>query len=277
MFTPAVWVQMRRYGRISPARMLGTAALVVYAVGLIAYTLLPLPSGDLVQWCAKNAVPGVQLNPLQFIDDIRTDTAGLGLKATLTHTTTLQVVLNVVLFVPLGFLARRFLGFGVALSALAGLASSLLIDATQYTGVYGLVPCSYRVADVDPHVWTFSEWLLQYPVPLLVVFTVPAWVGSGASLGQRAVWLHPVRPDGTAAGLGRRVARAWTTGGLWLTLLALAALPRTTDWFDLGAVVVAVTAVLAAVPSSHRGLSAAMTGLRFVDSRTADSNAAPKR
>src|SRR5699024_3133338 len=58
MFTPAVLVQMRRYGRISPARMLGTAALVVYGIALIAYTLLPLPSGDLAQWCGANGVPG---------------------------------------------------------------------------------------------------------------------------------------------------------------------------------------------------------------------------
>lgn len=355
LFTPAVLVQMRRYGRISPARMLGTAALVVYGVALIAYTLLPLPSGDLAQWCGANGVPGAQLDPLQFIADIRTDTAGLGVKATLTHTTTLQVVFNVVLFVPLGFLARKFLGFGVVVSTLGGLATSLLIELTQYTGIYGLVPCSYRVADVDdvlantaggligaliapillswmpqarelarsrmaprpvtvwrrwlgmlidaffatflggmlvitwrmiravagqtvdPHVWSVSEWLLQYPVPLLVVFTVPACVGSGASLGQRAVWLHPVGPDGAPVGLARRLARAWVAGGLWLTLLALAGLPdvigQSADWFDRGAVIVAVIAVLSAVPSSHRGLSAALTGLHLVDSRAAHGDA----
>src|SRR5699024_2164442 len=132
---------------------------------------------------------------------------------------------------------------------------------------------------VDPDVWTLSEWVLQYPVPLLVVFTVPACVGSGASLGQRAVWLHPVGPDGAPVGLVRRLARAWVTGGLWLTLLALAGLPdnvgQAADWFDLGAVIVAVIAVLSAVPSAHRGLSAALTGLHLVDSRAAHNNANP--
>src|SRR5699024_3751578 len=92
VFVPALAVQMRRYGRLSLPRLLGTAALAVYGVALVAYTMLPMPSGDVAAWCAQYATDGAQLRPFQFVDDIRSGTAGLGLKATLTSTVVLQVV-----------------------------------------------------------------------------------------------------------------------------------------------------------------------------------------
>src|SRR5699024_8493945 len=149
IFVPTLIVQTRRYGAPSLRRLIGTAAVAVYGVALVAYTLLPLPSGDLVQWCAAHGVGRAQLTPLQFLADIRRETAGLGLRATLMSRSVLQVVLNVALFVPLGALLRRYAGRGILTSTLAAFAVSLLIELTQYTGVWGLIGCSYRVADVD--------------------------------------------------------------------------------------------------------------------------------
>ncbi len=349
VFVPALAVQMRRYGRLSLPRLLGTAALAVYGVALVAYTMLPMPSGDVAAWCAQYATDGAQLRPFQFVDDIRSGTAGLGLKATLTSTVVLQVVFNVALFVPLGFFARRFLGRGVIVSTLLGAATSLLIEVTQYTGIYGLIPCSYRVADVDdlmantagaligaliaplllgwmpqtrelartrltprpvttwrrwagmlidaaaaialgavlvislrfiragagqhvtPGDLELTEWVLQYPVPFLIVFTAPALFGSGASLGQRLVWLRPVTSGGALPGHGRLLARAWATGGLWLALLAAAGAPELPEdaatALDRAAVLVAIAAALAVIGGTHRGLSGMVTGLHMVDAR----------
>ena len=149
LFVPIVAWQSRRYGRLSFRRLLGAAALAVYGVALVAYTLLPLPSGEAVQWCAAHAVDGAQTEPFAFLDDVRRDTAGIGWRARLLHPTVLQVVLNVALFVPWGLLWRRFLGRGVLTATLSAFAASCLIELTQYTGLLGLVPCAYRVADVD--------------------------------------------------------------------------------------------------------------------------------
>lgn len=55
---PALAWQYRRYGRLSGRRLLGAAAVAVYGVALVAYTLLPLPSGDLARWCAQYGVAG---------------------------------------------------------------------------------------------------------------------------------------------------------------------------------------------------------------------------
>ncbi|MFD7308653.1 VanZ family protein [Promicromonospora sp. NPDC059942] len=149
LLIPILVIQVRRYGVISPARLLGAAALAVYGTALVAYTLLPLPSGDLAAWCAQYGYDGAQLKPLQIVADIRERTAGLSLGAAVRDISVLQGVFNVVLFVPWGVLVRRYLGWGLLASAASALGASLLIEVTQLTGIFGLIPCSYRLADVD--------------------------------------------------------------------------------------------------------------------------------
>jgi len=149
LLVPILLIQVRRYGAISPARLLGAAALAVYGTALVAYTLLPLPSGDLAAWCADHGYDGAQLRPLQIVADIRERTAGLSLGAAVRDISVLQGVFNVVLFVPWGVLVRRYLGWGLLASAASALGASLLIEVTQLTGIFGLIPCSYRLADVD--------------------------------------------------------------------------------------------------------------------------------
>lgn len=352
IFVPTLIVQTRRYGAPSLRRLIGTAAVAVYGVALVAYTLLPLPSGDLAQWCVAHGVSGAQLTPGQFLADIQRDTAGLGLRATLMSRTVLQVVLNVALFVPLGALLRRYAGRGILTSTLAAFAVSLVIELTQYTGVWGLIGCSYRVADVDDliantfggfvgavlapvflgwmplgrqlsrtrlvarpvTVWrrwlgmvidaflfTFTVGVLAalweaallvagvgagetpWPVAVWLVRGVLAWVlvfglpvaGSGASLGQRAVWLVPARYDGARPSFGARALRAWSVGGLWAALQELQVLPGAAasaqDLFVGLANLVAFVAVLGVIfTRGHRGLSGKIAGTYLVDAR-ADS------
>jgi len=350
-----VW-QSRRYGRLSARRVLGAAAVAVYGVSLAAYTLLPIPSGDLAAWCAANGVDGAQTHLGQFVDDIRRDTAGLGLRATLLHRTVLQVVLNVALFVPWGVLWRRFLGRGVVTATLSGLLVSLAIETTQYTGIFGLVGCSYRVGDVDDlltntlgallgavvaplvlrwmpqsrdlvrergvprpvrvrrrwgsmlldalflvvlgalgsFVWrlglavtgrelgatTWGEWLVGSALPFVVVVVLPV-LGSGASLGQRALWLVPVR-DGERPALWRRALRALVPGGLWALAVTLENLPddaRVPDGLDavpfglIGWLLALVSVVAVLVTHDRRGLSGAVAGMTYVDARALERTA----
>jgi hypothetical protein len=60
----------------------------------------------------------------------------------------LQLVFNVLLFVPLGFFVRVLLGRGLVVTVLIGFAVSLLVETTQLTGVWGIYPCAYRFFDV---------------------------------------------------------------------------------------------------------------------------------
>ena len=144
-------------------------AWVLYAAGLLIFTLLPLPS-DPVAACAAiihwdNYVPFGSF--VAVADQFRD---GESLRGTLYA---LSILLNIALFVPLGALAettwrirrmrrapegapadgsrlarsiphRRVLAW-VAI----GCAVSCLIELTQYTGLFGVVPCTYRVVDID--------------------------------------------------------------------------------------------------------------------------------
>ena len=141
-------------------------AWILYAAGLLIFTLLPLPS-DPVAACAAiihwdNYVPFGSF--VAVADQFRD---GESLRGTLYA---LSILLNIALFVPLGALAettwrmrrtpegapadgsrlarsiphRRVLAW-VAI----GCAISCLIELTQYTGLFGVVPCTYRVVDID--------------------------------------------------------------------------------------------------------------------------------
>ena len=61
----------------------------------------------------------------------------------------LQIALNVLLFVPLGYFVRVVLHRGVLVATALGLGVSLLIEVTQRTGVWNLYDCAYRLFDVD--------------------------------------------------------------------------------------------------------------------------------
>ena len=143
-FLPIIAVQYRRYGRFTALRLLGAGAVSVYLTTLVAYTLLPLPSST-----ETVCTPDAQLIPFHFISDIATATAGEGLLATLTSPATLQVFFNVVLFVPLGVILRGFFSRRLAVTVIVGFAASVLVELTQYTGVWGIYSCAYRLADVD--------------------------------------------------------------------------------------------------------------------------------
>ena len=144
-------------------------AWILYLAGLLVFTLLPLPS-DPVAACAgiihwDNYTPFGSF--VAVADQFRD---GENLRGTLYA---LSILLNIALFVPLGALAettwrirrmrrapegtpadgsrlarsiphRRVLAWVVI-----GCAVSCLIEFTQYTGLFGLVPCTYRVVDID--------------------------------------------------------------------------------------------------------------------------------
>lgn len=348
LFVPALVWQFRAFGRPSVRRLITVAAACVFVVALVAYTLLPLPTGDRATWCAEHAA-NHNGDPLQMVRDLRAVRADVGTRAMLRSVVFLQLAFNVLLFVPFGVLVRVLTRAGIVVTTLLGALTSLAIEVTQYTGVFGLVGCAYRVGDVDDlltntagafagavvaplllHVvpsssslatarhlprpvsswrrWTGmaldasgalaisvgvtvvhrvllavggasrtevagapEPWLAD-ALPLVLVFALPALIGSGASWGQRIVWLEPRWSDETrgAALRARTLARALVVGGLWWVLTSASsfdALPDDTvtaltaaGWL-LGALAVLV------VPATRRGLSGLLTRARVEDAR----------
>ena len=142
---------------------------ILYLAGLLIFTLLPLPS-DPVAACAA-IIHWDNFTPLgSFVAVADQFRDGESLRGTLYA---LSILHNIALFVPLGALAettwrirrmrrapegapadgsrlarsiphRRVLAW-VAI----GCVVSCLIELTQYTGLFGVVPCTYRVVDID--------------------------------------------------------------------------------------------------------------------------------
>ncbi len=80
----------------------------------------------------------------------------------------LQVAFNVVFFVPLGFLVAYLLRRGPGTALLAGSGVSLLIGVTRGTGLLGLYPCQYRLADIDDLLTNTAGALIGWGIGMLV-------------------------------------------------------------------------------------------------------------
>ncbi len=217
------WVrhQYRRFGRLRGWSAFVAAGGVFYGCGLVAFTLFPLPDVT-VDFCTRRRVFDYwQLRPFESLDDI----VRVGGPAVW------QVLLNVVLFVPLGFLLRYRFRRGFLTSTAIGLAVSLCIELTQGTAVFGLYPCPYRLADVDDLMTNTAGavvgWLVAVPLSRLLPPAVP----------------EPV-DDTAPPGLPRR-GLAFVGDLLTITLIQLACRvtfvllggdllePATSRWFDV--------------------------------------------
>lgn len=141
LFVPFVALSYRRRGGFGLGRLVLWGAALVYVMALWTYTLLPLPDPQAIR-CA-----GANLDWFAFVAELRG--AAARPRSALADPVRLQLLLNVLLFVPLGFFVRVPGGRGIPTALLAGLGVSALVETTQFTGVWGLYPCAYRVFDVD--------------------------------------------------------------------------------------------------------------------------------
>ena len=121
-----------RDGRIRLLSAAGAYLAVLYLMGLVCFTLYPLPEGDVGPGITYGLAP--ILNPLHFVDDIRED--GIAAVA--------QLVANAALFVPFGFIARRGMRLGMVPTVALGFLASLAIELAQLTGLFGVYPYAYR-------------------------------------------------------------------------------------------------------------------------------------
>jgi len=134
---PILLVQYVRYHHLERKHIAAIYLGILYLLGLATFTLYPMPDNPAEFCAAYHLTP--QLNPLQFITDIQHD----GLRAIL------QVVMNIVFFVPLGIFLRNVFARRLGITLLIALLMSLLVETAQLTGAFGFYPCSYRLFDVD--------------------------------------------------------------------------------------------------------------------------------
>lgn len=145
---PIVAYLYHRDGRLRFWSALGAYLIVLYALGLGCFTLYPLPSGEGGLGITYGVAP--QFDPLAWIGDIGRD--GM--------TAVMQIAMNVVFFVPLGFIASRAFRRGLGATVRWGFLVSLLIETAQLTGFFWLYPFAYRTFDVCDLAWNTAGSVL---------------------------------------------------------------------------------------------------------------------
>ena len=124
-------------GSIRPVQIIGTQCLVLYLICLINMVLFPLPGIEEIS--GLNGYNG-QFVPFKFVADIAKDR---------TAKSVLQVLLNIIMTVPLGFFFKFFLNMKIRNVILITFLFSLIIELAQLTGLFFIYPGSYRLFDVD--------------------------------------------------------------------------------------------------------------------------------
>lgn len=147
---PLLLFQYRRHNRIVWLRIFTTYLFILYALGLVSFTLYPMPDNP-VAFCQENSRSPL-LNPLHVFADLRNE----GMQAVL------QIVMNFLFFVPLGFFARFLFKLRLKTAIIAGFVVSLSIEMAQLTGLFEIYPCSYRYFDVNDLVINTSGAIFGY-------------------------------------------------------------------------------------------------------------------
>ena len=153
---PILVGQYRRYNKILFGRATLIYFFVFYLIGLASFTLYPMPDNPQLFCQDYHLVP--QLSLFWFLKDIQTN----GTVAIL------QVVMNIILFLPIGFFARILLRWRFFPTIIGAFLVSLLIETAQLTGGFGLYLCSYRLFDVDDLMFNTIGGIIGYLVALFI-------------------------------------------------------------------------------------------------------------
>lgn len=150
-----VW-QYRRYNKLTFTFSALVYSFILYLLGLASFTLYPMPDNP-AQFCSiYNISP--QLIPFTFISDFSKE----GMRAVL------QVVMNIVFFVPLGVFGSLLFRWKFWPVLFASLGVSLFIETAQLTGAFWLYPCSYRLFDVDDLMFNTFGSLIGFGLASLI-------------------------------------------------------------------------------------------------------------
>lgn len=158
---PVLALLYHRDNRLRFTSALTAYLVVLYLIALACFTMYPMPENPATYCAAHHLRP--QLNPFEFIHDIRTD--GI--------TGVMQLAMNVVFFLPLGYFMKRVFRWKFVTALPAMFLTSLLIETTQLTGIWGIYPCAYRLFDVDDLITNTLGGILGYAMGSIVTHFLP--------------------------------------------------------------------------------------------------------
>ncbi|GAA3183664.1 MULTISPECIES: VanZ family protein [Streptomyces] len=148
---PVAIVLYRRHGIMTRWRTLSVVAFGYFAVSALCLVVVPLPSSA-VDVCREfPTFKHPQWTPGMFVADMWKEAHHqVSFGALILHNSAFwQTVFNLLLLLPLGVFVRLHLRRGLLAATLAGFGASLFFELTQFTGLWGIYPCPYRLFAVD--------------------------------------------------------------------------------------------------------------------------------
>ena len=173
---PYALYQYRRFGAISIWKTFVVFTFILYCMCAISLIVFPLPK-DPSQIVEIAQTP--QLQPFHFVEQIRetTDfswadrsTWGPTLKARAAY----EAYFNVLLTVPLGAYLCYLFRCRWWMALLIGMATTLLFETSQLTGLFGIYDHPYRLFDVDDLILNTTGTMLGFWLMIPLAWALPS-------------------------------------------------------------------------------------------------------
>lgn len=173
---PYALYQYRRFGAISIWKTFVVFTFILYCMCAVSLIVFPLPK-DPSQIVGIAQTP--QLHPFHFVEQIRetTDfswadrsTWGPTLKARAAY----EAYFNVLLTVPLGAYLCYLFRCRWWMALLIGMATTLLFETSQLTGLFGIYDHPYRLFDVDDLVLNTTGTMLGFWLMIPLTWALPS-------------------------------------------------------------------------------------------------------
>ena len=173
---PYALYQYRRFGAISVWKTFVVFTFILYCLCAVSLIVFPLPK-DPSQIVEIAQTP--QLQPFHFVEQIRetTDfswadrsTWGPTLKARAAY----EAYFNVLLTVPLGVYLCYLFRCRWWMALLIGMATTLLFETSQLTGLFGIYDHPYRLFDVDDLILNTTGTMLGFWLMIPLTWALPS-------------------------------------------------------------------------------------------------------
>lgn len=173
---PYALYQYRRFGAISIWKTFVVFTFILYCMCAVSLIIFPLPK-DPSQIVEIAQTP--QLQPFHFVEQIRetTDfswadrsTWGPTLKARAAY----EAYFNVLLTVPLGAYLCYLFRCRWWMALLIGMATTLLFETSQLTGLFGIYDHPYRLFDVDDLILNTTGAMLGFWLMIPLTWALPS-------------------------------------------------------------------------------------------------------
>lgn len=175
IFFPALWFAHRQLGKPFGRKRITILFLLGLSIyGPLLLTNLPLPD-DFTAFCESTGGLKPRLEPFQFIPPAKYFLSELVRKGVILNIPFLwESFLNFWMLFPAGVIFRVLKKRNILMPIMIAVASSLLLEMTQLTGIWGLIGCAHRTFDVDDIILNSSGFLAGW-IAMSILFAISAW------------------------------------------------------------------------------------------------------